>query len=136
MQPKTYLGRAYEPFYLCRKGTPAIIKEGRLNVFDFPTVPGTKKYHPTERPVALIQEILDTLSVPRSVVLVPFLGSGATLRAAYNLGMTGMGFDINPEYKARFMLAIEEDSRALNGSNSEGELEGLEDFEADEEDGV
>lgn len=134
MQPKTYLGRAYEPFYLCRKGTPAIIQEGRLNVFDFAATPGTKKYHPTERPVALIQEILDTLAVPRSVVLVPFLGSGATLRAAYNLGMVGLGWDVNPEYKARFMLAIEEDSRALGGG--EAELEGLEDFEVEEDDDI
>lgn len=132
MQPKTYLGRAYEPFYLARKGTPAIIQEGRLNVFDFSATPGTKKYHPTERPVALIQEILDTLAVPRSVVLCPFLGSGATLRAAYNLGMVGLGWDVNPEYKANFMLAIEEDSRSLGGG--EAELEGLEDFEVDEED--
>jgi len=134
MQPKTYLGRAYEPFYLARKGTPAIIREGRLNVFDFAATPGTKKYHPTERPVTLIQEILDTLAVPRSVVLVPFLGSGATLRAAYNLGMTGMGWDSNPEYKARFMLAIEEDSRSLGGG--ETELEGLEDFEVEDDDNV
>ncbi len=134
MQPKTYLGRAYEPFYLCRKGVPAILKEGRLNVFDFPTVSGAKKYHPTERPVPLIQEILDTLAGPRSVVLVPFLGSGATLRAAYNLGMVGVGWDMNPEYKAKFMLSIEEDSRTLNGEESEeGTLDGLEEFEAEDD---
>lgn len=118
MQPKMYFGRAYEPFYLARKGAPAILKEGRLNVFDFQSTPGTKKYHPTERPVPLIQEILDSLGGPMSRVLVPFLGSGATLRAAYNLGMTGTGWDMNPEYKDRFMIAVEEDTKAI-GNNSD-----------------
>ena len=115
LQPEAYLGRSYEPFYLARKGQPALIKRGRLNVFDFPGVAGAKKYHPTERPVPLIQEILETLSVPRAVVLVPFLGSGATLRAAYNAGMASFGWDLNGEYKSRFMLSVEEDCKALSG---------------------
>lgn len=125
MQPRMYFGRAYEPFFLCRKGSPAIINEGRLNVFDYATVSGTKKYHPTERPVALIQEILDCLGGPRSSVLVPFLGSGATLRAAYNLGMTGKGWDVNSEYKSSFMLAVEADTKAI-GNNDVAEDDGEE----------
>lgn len=120
MQPKTYLGRAYEPFFLARKGQPTIIKEGRLNVFNFPSVAGVKKYHPTERPVAMIEEIFNTLGLPRTSVLVPFLGSGASLRAAYNCGMTGTGWDINGEYKDKFMLAVEQDTRAI-GNNDGGD---------------
>src|SRR3990167_8260500 len=123
MQPQTYLGRAYEPFYLARKGKPTLINQGRLNVFDFPAVPGSRKYHPTERPVALIEEILNTLATPRCCVLVPFLGSGATLRAAYNAGMSGLGWDLNPEYKDKFMLAVEEDSRAISETESEDDDE-------------
>lgn len=119
MQPKMYFGRAYEPFYLCRKGAPAILKEGRLNVFDFPGTSGAKKYHPTERPVPLIQEILDCLGGPMSKVLVPFLGSGATLRAAYNLGMVGTGWDMNQEYKDKFMLAVEQDTKAIGNNDEE-----------------
>ena len=135
MQPKMYLGRAYEPFFLARKGKPVVMKEGRLNVFDFPTVPGSKKYHPTERPVELIEEILNTLTIPRAVVLIPFLGSGATLRAAYNLGMTGRGWDINKEYKDRFMLAVEEDTRALTegADKSDNEELALDDGEVEDD---
>lgn len=117
-QPELYFARAYEPFYMCRKGAPLFVKRGRLNVFDFPGVAGAKKYHPTERPIPLIQELLGTLGVVRRVVLVPFLGSGATLRAAYNLGMSAFGWDLNGEYKNKFMLAVEEDARHLNDSGS------------------
>lgn len=132
MQPKTYFGRAYEPFFLARKGSPTILREGRLNVFDYPGVPGSQKYHPTERPVALIQEILDCLAGPMSSVLVPFLGSGATLRAAYNLGMKAQGWDLNGEYKDKFMLAVEHDTKAIGNQDDDNEV--YEDDAADLED--
>lgn len=118
MQPKLYFGRAYEPFFLARKGSPAILKEGRLNVFEYSG--GGKKYHPTERPVSLIQDILESLGGPLSSVLVPFLGSGATLRAAYNLGMKGLGWDLSGEYKKQFLLAVEEDTKAIGNEPDTG----------------
>ncbi len=117
MQPELYFARGYEPFYLARKGKPVMVNRGRLNVFNYSGA--TDKYHPTERPVALIEDILETLGVSRQIVLVPFLGSGATLRAAYNLGMSAFGFDISAEYKPKFMLAIEEDARTLNGESDD-----------------
>ena len=116
LQPELYFARAYEPFYLCRKGNPVMVKRGRLNVFNVPGEAGAKKYHPTQRPLTLIQEILETLGTPMSTVFVPFLGSGATLRAAYNCGMTAFGYDLSGEYKDKFMLAVEGDVRALNGA--------------------
>lgn len=114
MQPEVYLGRAYEPFFVCRKGRPALMKHGRSNVFDFAPVAGARKYHPTERPVALIEELIETFVGINSRIMIPFLGSGATLRAAYNLGCTGFGWDLNPEYKDKFLLAVEEDTKKLD----------------------
>ena len=114
MQPNFHFGRAYEPFFLARKGTPAIFKPGRANVFDFPPVAAQKKYHPTERPIALMESLLESLVSIRSVVFVPFLGSGVTLRACYRLGLPGWGYDMSSEYKDKFMLAVEEDTRDLD----------------------
>lgn len=114
MQPNYHFGRAYEPFFLARKGTPAIFKPGRANVFDFPPVAAQKKYHPTERPIALMEAILESLVSIRSAVFIPFVGSGVTLRACYKLGMLGWGYDITGEYKDKFMLAVEEDTRELD----------------------
>lgn len=114
LQPELYLPRAYEPFYLCRKGKPILVRRGRLNTFDYPGTPPAQKYHPTERPLGLMEDILCTLGVARQIVLIPFLGSGVTLRAAYLTGMLGFGWDSNKEYKDRFMLAVEADTRALD----------------------
>jgi DNA modification methylase len=46
-------------------------------------------------------------------VLVPFVGSGATLRACYQLGYLPMGWDNNDRYKKHFLLALEQDVRQL-----------------------
>ena len=113
LQPEVYLARGYEPFFLCRKGKPVMVERGRLNVFHFPGVAGKTKYHPTQRPTDLIKEIFNTLGAGRQHVLVPFLGSGATLLACYELGFQGFGFDLNGEYKNKFMLAVEEQTRKL-----------------------
>jgi ParB/RepB/Spo0J family partition protein len=111
MQPELYYARCYEPFYLCRKGKPVMAERGRSNVFNF--TGASTKYHPTQRPVALIEEIFSTLSTGMDTVFVPFLGSGATLRACYNAGLKGFGFDLDGKYKDKFMLAVEEDTRKL-----------------------
>ena len=113
LQPEIYLGRAYEPFFICRKGKPVLMKRGRSNVFIQPGVSGVKKYHPTERPVMLIEELIECFAASNGYILVPFAGSGATLRAAYNQGHKVVGYDINSKYKNKFMLKVEEDARAL-----------------------
>lgn len=108
--PDNYLARSYESFIVAWKGTPApIAKRGRSNVFAFnPETPSTK-YHPTQRPLPLMQEILRTFAWPGSVIMVPFLGSGATLRAGYSLGISGFGWDLSSVYKENFLAAIESD---------------------------
>jgi site-specific DNA-methyltransferase (adenine-specific) len=105
--PDTTLGSCYEPFFLARKGQPKLAKPGRGNVFNFPGL--MKKVHPTEKPMPLLEDILKTILFPGSFVLVPFLGSGVTLRAAYKLGHTGMGWDLSQEHKNGFLKRIVED---------------------------
>ena len=121
LSPENYFARAYEPFFLCKKGMPGMAKRGRANVFDFSPVAGTKKYHPTERPVELIEHLIETLVGINSHVMIPFLGSGASLRACYNMGCTGWGYDLNPEYRDKFLLAVEEDVRKLDAEAGEEE---------------
>lgn len=121
MQPDKYFARGYEPFFLCRKGNPIMAERGRLNVFNFPGVAGKTKYHPTQRPVELIKTIFNTLGAGRQHVFVPFLGSGATLLACYDVGFHGFGFDLNGEYKDKFMLEVEAQTKKLYDTEKETE---------------
>lgn len=106
MQPTKRLANTYESFYYANKGSPAIIKQGRSNVFDFPPVPANQKVHPTERPIDMMEEILSTFVWKGARVMVPFLGSGNTMLAAHNLEMTSFGFELSKSYKDSFLVRI------------------------------
>ena len=95
-------------FYYVKKGDAKINleKRGRSNVFNFPPVFPAKKIHPTERPVELIEELLDVFAWEGSRVLVPFAGCGNTLVAAYNKKMFPIGYDLSPEYKEGYVSRI------------------------------
>jgi len=119
--PELYLARAWEPFFIAWKGEGIPInKRGRINVFEFPVVPASRKYHPTQRPIELMQEILRTFCWEGSIIMVPFLGSGATLRAAYRENINGFGWELNEENKEPFLAAVEQDiTEVLSAPNED-----------------
>jgi len=125
--PSQQLARCYETFFIARKGQAVLQSPGRSNIFAYDPMPTSKKYHPTQRPLELMKDILLTLAVPGTTVLVPFLGSGTTLRACYDLPKKQFrcfGWDLTAEYKEGFMLAVEEEARArhiLESMNPTGE---------------
>ena len=95
--PATRLGSAAEPFIYARKDSATIRQQGRPSVFNFTQVHSSRKIHTTERPVELIQEVIKTFCTESVKILVPFLGSGNTILAAANLGITAFGFDIDSD---------------------------------------
>lgn len=103
-QPDIYLANSLECFYYARKGHPVLQKQGRLNSFVFSTVFSGEKVHPTERPVDLMTELLQTFGLPGMRVLVPCCGSGNTMLAAYKLGMQAVGIDKSSKYKDSFIV--------------------------------
>ena len=109
MQPSYNLANCYEPFFVCRKGSPVLAVQGHSNIFEYPPVAGQRKIHATERPLSLMEEILRVFTFPQQRVIVPFLGSGVTLRACYKLDRPGMGWDLSEETKNKFLLQVRED---------------------------
>ena len=119
--PEYYLARTYEPFFICRKGTTSIKSRGRSNVFTYPPVPAANKYHPTERPINLMMELLSTFVYPSQHIMVPFLGSGVTLRAAYQLDMNGFGWDLDEVNRDSFLIKVKEDEWKKQQEQEENE---------------
>ena len=105
--PDLYLGRVYEPFFICWKGNPLLRNRGTPNVFPYQVVDGKNRIHPTERPVELIEDLLDTFVYPGARVMSPFLGSGNTLRACYRKGLVGFGWELASDIKPLFISRIE-----------------------------
>jgi hypothetical protein len=59
---------------------------------------GLKRAHPTEKPVALLVEILNRWAPEACDVADPFGGSGTTLIAAHSTGRTASLVEIDPHY--------------------------------------
>jgi len=118
--PELYLGRAYEQFFIGRKGNPSIVKQGKPNLFLYKPTSPQYKIHPTEKPIELCLELLDIFAFPGSMVIIPFLGSGVDLQAVYRKDLTGFGWDLSKDYRAKFLLRISEDieNGILGGKNA------------------
>ncbi len=56
------------------------------------------RFHPTQKPVRLMQKIIQDYSRENDVVFDPFLGSGTTAVAAKLLNRNYIGCEISPEY--------------------------------------
>lgn len=105
-QPTFNLGNNYESFFYMRKGDATLRNRGRANVFDFDKVSPNNKIHPMERPREMIMEILRTFVWEGSRILSPFLGSGTTILAAYDLKMTCVGYDLSEEFRNSYVAKV------------------------------
>lgn len=56
--------------------------------------------HPTEKPVALMEDLVSVVAPPGGLVLDPFTGSGATGVAALRLGRRFLGIERDARYAA------------------------------------
>lgn len=56
------------------------------------------KIHPAQKPVKLLKKLIETFTDPGDVVIDPCCGSGSTLRAAYEMGRSAYGFEIDRNF--------------------------------------
>lgn len=79
--------------------------DGRLagDVWRYPTLAGRrfkneKVDHPTQKPLALTDRIVEHFSEPGALVVVPFAGSGTECVSAMQHGRSFWGAEIKPDY--------------------------------------
>lgn len=56
------------------------------------------KIHPTQKPVSVLKRLIEIFTDPGDVVIDPCAGSGSTLRAAYELGRSAYGFEVDRNF--------------------------------------
>ena len=86
-----------------------------LNWFEYKKDKGIEKIHKTQKPVNLLKRLIEIYTDIGDVVIDPCAGSGATLRAAYELGRNSYGFEVSKEFCLRArdkMLGIMQPSLA------------------------
>lgn len=73
---------------VAEKGTPNVLGCSRENNSD----------HPSPKPEWLMAQLIRVVSAPRETVLDPFMGAGATLRAAKDIGRQSIGIELEERY--------------------------------------
>ena len=58
----------------------------------------TNRVHPTQKPVSLVEWVVNSFKAEPQIILDPFLGSGTTLIAAEKTGRKSYGLEIDPIY--------------------------------------
>jgi site-specific DNA-methyltransferase (adenine-specific) len=98
------VGNAEYGVLLYRDKLPRFNNDGRMifNVMDWLRDNDTPKVHPTQKPVKLLEHLIEIFTDPGDVVIDPVAGSGVTLLAAHNLGRDGYGFEIKKEFCKAF----------------------------------
>ena len=56
------------------------------------------KIHPTQKPVNLLKQLIEIFTDEGDVIIDPCAGSGTTLRAAFELGRSAYGFEIEKSF--------------------------------------
>lgn len=99
--PKFRNGRQYDDNGKLIRGTGKMVFNWFSWERDGKEIP---KIHPTQKPITVLKRLIEVFTDPRDVVIDPCAGSGTTLRAAYELGRSAYGFEVD---KAFFIAAKE-----------------------------
>lgn len=100
-------GNSYEVYFHGWKETPRELKNFVPNDHHFNRVSPDAKIHTAEKPIGLIEELIENASFPAGLVLDPFGGSGVTARAALTTTRRAICIEKNPEVYDKATKALE-----------------------------
>lgn len=78
-----------------------------MNCIDVERDTETPKIHPTQKPVKLLERLIQIFTDPGEVVIDPCAGSGSTLLAAMNTGRRAYGFEIKKDFYRASLKMLE-----------------------------
>jgi site-specific DNA-methyltransferase (adenine-specific) len=94
-----------------RDKLPKFNNHGKMvfNAMPWPRESGSK-VHPTQKPVALLQQLIALFTDPGEVVIDPCCGSGSTIIAARRCQRSGYGFEIKKDFHRAAREWLDRDS--------------------------
>ncbi len=94
------VGNAEYGLVLYRDKLPKFNNNGKMvmNIIDWVRDNKTKKIHPTQKPVPLLEKLIKIFTDEGDVVIDPVAGSATTLIAANNLNRKTYGFEIKKDF--------------------------------------
>lgn len=96
--PNKYYMNAYELILMLRKGKARKINQlGTINILRVPNILKTK-LHPTEKPVPLMEILINNSTNEKDTVLDPFMGAGGAGVAALKNNRNFIGCELDEQY--------------------------------------
>lgn len=85
---------------LYRDRLPKFRNNGKMifNCFDWPRDNESEKIHPTQKPIKLLERLIEIFTDEGDVVIDPVAGSGSSLVAAENKNRKAYGFEIKKDF--------------------------------------
>lgn len=92
-----------------RDKLPKFNNKGKMvfNCMDWPRDTKSEKLHPTQKPVELLERLIEIFTDEGDVVIDPCAGSGSTLIAAENKNRKAYGFEIKRDFHRKATAWIE-----------------------------
>lgn len=81
-----------------KAGKPTFHSQYDKGIYEYSICHDKGRFHPTQKPLALIEDLINKHSNPEDVVLDCFSGSGTTALAAFNLNRNFVGCELSKEY--------------------------------------
>ena len=88
----------HELILICTKGRFVTHSNNLKTILPFKKIHHSKSFHPTEKPVAMLEHLILEPDYDPQVILDPFMGSGSTGVACVNTGRDFIGIEIDEGY--------------------------------------
>lgn len=109
---KRSFGNRYESIIFHSNKDFRFVGKRPTDIIKYTRVPSGKMIHPNEKPIGLLEYLIQATSRENATVLDCFMGSGSTGVACVNTNRNFIGIEIDEHY---FNIARERINNALNG---------------------
>ena len=94
------VGNAEYALVFYRNKLPKFNNNGKMifNIMDWEKDTESEKLHPTQKPLKVLEKLIEIFTDKGDIVIDPVAGSGSTLVAAHNLGRSAYGFEIKKDF--------------------------------------
>ena len=88
---------SYEMILYIRKDNSRLVKEGRPDYIECPTVSPNNRLHSNEKPVSLLLNLLERIILPGQKLFDPFFGSASSIEAGLRMKLICEGTELSLE---------------------------------------
>ena len=98
LNAKSKFLNAWEAIVIGKKPNAIWNSSYEHNIIKVQAPKGKDRFHPTQKPLKLIQKLIELTTPKNGLVLDPFMGSGTTAVASIELHRNYLGFEISKDY--------------------------------------